>query len=319
MMGVATPPGSDTVISNKGLPFGHAYSLLAVKSFPKVAGGLRLVKIRNPWGNSTEWNGDWCDNDPRWANPGSEFAEVVKVCSATRGADGTFWMTWNDMVANFEQLYVCLDESSWTDYRIAGTFTKHGSTAGGGVPSVVLEIWNETDKPITTTLMLSQRDRRGAAAGSLDATYDHRLLLVSQADPTNPSAKQKTIQITNGTWGGAAPSRWTYTNSRDLAMRFTFAPSKYPYLVIPKQYMAKDKSYVLGVISDTTFDGVKARMNFKSLSPANDVVSRLGCAGFPYNAAASAAGSSAGTAVSADVQKKLPNALPTTQTLSSAL
>jgi calpain-15 len=27
---------------------------------------VRLMKLRNPWGNKGEWNGDWSDKSEKW-------------------------------------------------------------------------------------------------------------------------------------------------------------------------------------------------------------------------------------------------------------
>lgn len=49
-----------------GIIPGHAYSILrAVKPKLTTESGLRLVKLRNPWG-SFEWNGDWSDKSEQW-------------------------------------------------------------------------------------------------------------------------------------------------------------------------------------------------------------------------------------------------------------
>ena len=46
-----------------GLVERHAYSLLSARKVPLCPGGVevRLVELRNPWGNSAEWNGEWSD------------------------------------------------------------------------------------------------------------------------------------------------------------------------------------------------------------------------------------------------------------------
>lgn len=43
---------------------GHAYSVTAVKTIQHARSGQGktvLIRIRNPWGNATEWNGPWSD------------------------------------------------------------------------------------------------------------------------------------------------------------------------------------------------------------------------------------------------------------------
>lgn len=49
----------------EGLVRGHAYSITSVKyvdiNRPEVAGKIGLLRLRNPWGDATEWNGAWSD------------------------------------------------------------------------------------------------------------------------------------------------------------------------------------------------------------------------------------------------------------------
>ena len=69
----ASTPGEDelTVGGNRkaksgetGLVAGHAYAVIAVK---EIQGGVKLLQLRNPWGEGgMEWNGDWSDNSPLW-------------------------------------------------------------------------------------------------------------------------------------------------------------------------------------------------------------------------------------------------------------
>lgn len=46
--------GGTRSMSSRGLVGGHAYTVLRTYE----EGGLRLLKLRNPWGE-TEWEGDW--------------------------------------------------------------------------------------------------------------------------------------------------------------------------------------------------------------------------------------------------------------------
>jgi hypothetical protein len=49
---------------------------------PQLRGGLRLIKVRNPWGN-TEWNGAYSDNSSSWT-------PALKKEVDFTAADGTF-------------------------------------------------------------------------------------------------------------------------------------------------------------------------------------------------------------------------------------
>lgn len=41
-----------------GLPSFHTYSITNVKILDE---NLKLLRIRNPWGEKTEWKGKWSD------------------------------------------------------------------------------------------------------------------------------------------------------------------------------------------------------------------------------------------------------------------
>uniref|UniRef100_A0A0G4HDS7 Calpain catalytic domain-containing protein n=1 Tax=Chromera velia CCMP2878 TaxID=1169474 RepID=A0A0G4HDS7_9ALVE len=83
-----------------GLVEGHAYTLLAAFE----AEGVKLVQLRNPWGNSTEWKGRWSDDSPLW-NERPDVREAVEIhLRALLGDDdysidrddGSFFMEFRD-------------------------------------------------------------------------------------------------------------------------------------------------------------------------------------------------------------------------------
>ena len=69
----------------------------------KSGDGVRLVELRNPWGNQHEWSGAWADAAPEWkAHP-----EVAKELKFQPRADGLFWMSWESFVEIFTSVEVC--------------------------------------------------------------------------------------------------------------------------------------------------------------------------------------------------------------------
>mmetsp|Transcript_27993 Transcript_27993/g.36165 ORF Transcript_27993/g.36165 Transcript_27993/m.36165 type:complete len:481 (-) Transcript_27993:413-1855(-) len=85
-----------------GLVERHAYSLLSANE----VGGFRLVELRNPWGNDKEWNGDWCDSSPLWAEHEEVAAECGVVQSDEVVGDGKFWMSYDDFISRFTSVQV---------------------------------------------------------------------------------------------------------------------------------------------------------------------------------------------------------------------
>eukprot|EP00928_Gymnodinium_smaydae_P015860 TRINITY_DN1589_c0_g3_i1.p1 TRINITY_DN1589_c0_g3~~TRINITY_DN1589_c0_g3_i1.p1 ORF type:complete len:684 (+),score=87.40 TRINITY_DN1589_c0_g3_i1:214-2052(+) len=91
-----------------GLIEGHAYAILQVAD---ENGGedddgqekLRLVKLRNPWGNDKEWKGKWSDDDPNW----SKYPKLKETLKAKKAEDGMFWMDWQDFTSVWDQVIIC--------------------------------------------------------------------------------------------------------------------------------------------------------------------------------------------------------------------
>jgi calpain-15 len=129
LLGVATSQGGD------GLVGGHAYSILAVQEIhgslvgaqPKVTDffvnpktkkqkvnknnepkqqqqreTIRLVRIRNPWGKK-EWKGAWSVNSETWTN---RLRQKLGD-NAWAKDDGTFWMSFDDILDRFHHMDVC--------------------------------------------------------------------------------------------------------------------------------------------------------------------------------------------------------------------
>ena len=45
-----------------GIVSGHSYTITDVQVIQTSNGQyVQLLRIRNPWANDTEWNGDWSD------------------------------------------------------------------------------------------------------------------------------------------------------------------------------------------------------------------------------------------------------------------
>ena len=81
-----------------GLIERHAYSLLQVFEEENI----RLVKLRNPWGNSHESLLDWCDSSKKW----KEYPQIAKKVNWSSDADGLFWICWSDFIRIFDDIQI---------------------------------------------------------------------------------------------------------------------------------------------------------------------------------------------------------------------
>ena len=54
-------------LRGQGLYSGHEYSVLKIEMLKDNNGQtVQLLRIRNPWGSSKEWSGDWSDSSYKW-------------------------------------------------------------------------------------------------------------------------------------------------------------------------------------------------------------------------------------------------------------
>lgn len=78
------------VDQRKGIQESHAYSILEAREID----GLRLLKLRNPWGK-VEWTGAWSDGSKEWT------LEWMTKLNHRFGNDGVFWITYDDLLKKY--------------------------------------------------------------------------------------------------------------------------------------------------------------------------------------------------------------------------
>jgi hypothetical protein len=128
-------PGRASEIMEK-----HAYGILRLdvmeeeeKGQEKGSGdstGERVVQIRNPWGSGLEWGRSagqrYGDSDPLWNNVSAAKKEAMGY---SVGEDGTWWMPFQDLLREFDEVDVSRNMHGWTTHRVVGHWK--GNTAAG--------------------------------------------------------------------------------------------------------------------------------------------------------------------------------------------
>lgn len=79
---------------------GHAYGILRIYD---LSPSIRLVKIRNPWGRNSEWQGDWSDKSSKW----TEHPEIAEKVGFSPVNDGVFFMHINDLAQEIRNIAAC--------------------------------------------------------------------------------------------------------------------------------------------------------------------------------------------------------------------
>jgi hypothetical protein len=104
MTGTEASPGGDSDKSANGLYLQHAYTVLGAY---KLKNGEKLIKVRNPHGNSGDfdWDGGykgrWHDNDSyRWTE------EILRELNYTPKNDGTFFIDMQEFADSFTETWI---------------------------------------------------------------------------------------------------------------------------------------------------------------------------------------------------------------------
>ena len=82
----------------RGLVEGHQYSLTSGKEY----NGIRLLKIRNPWG-SMKYTGEWHQNDEKW----TDDLKAAFDYKSTYDGEGEFFISWEDFKYFFVDVDIC--------------------------------------------------------------------------------------------------------------------------------------------------------------------------------------------------------------------
>nr|XP_039267661.1 calpain-A-like [Styela clava] len=130
--------GSGEREDSRGLVSAHAYTITGATTIPFRGAKVKLVRIRNPWGNKIEWNQAWSDGSPLW----DEVDRVTKDRIGYADKDnGEWWMEFSDFKKYFADCTICtmgpdfdIDGAatgdSWFLSKIKGKWIKSYSAGG---------------------------------------------------------------------------------------------------------------------------------------------------------------------------------------------
>ncbi|XP_057199495.1 calpain-3 [Triplophysa rosa] len=249
-----------------GLVKGHAYSVTAVEECKQQKESkVRLVRIRNPWGQ-IEWNGPWSDNSKEWETIPKSEREKLQQQNAE---DGEFWMSFEDFKKNYTKIEICnltpdaLEDDKlhkWTVSVNEGRWLK-GCSAGGcrnypetfwTNPQYRLRLHEEDDDPeddeiaCTFVVALMQKNRRRERKlGANLFTIGFSIYEVPKEMHGNKQHMQKDFFMSNSS---KARSK-AYINLREVTQRFSLSPGE--YVIVPSTYEPhQEGEFILRVFSE---------------------------------------------------------------------
>nr|XP_034968179.1 calpain-3 isoform X1 [Zootoca vivipara] len=267
-----------------GLVTGHAYSVTAVEEITFKGDKLKLVRLRNPWGQ-VEWNGAWSDNSDEW--------NVIDKAEKTRlqhkvAEDGEFWMSFQDFLRYFTKLEMCnltpdtlaVDKlQTWTVSVTEGRWVR-GCTAGGcrnypdtfwTNPQYRLKLLEEDDDPeddevvCSFLVALMQKNRRKERKlGAKLFTIGFAIYEV----PKEMQGDKKHLQKDFFLYNASKVKCKSYINMREVSERFRLPPNE--YVIIPSTYEPhQEGDFILRVFSEkqSLSEEVENKIEVGHLSP----------------------------------------------------
>ncbi|KAL7992411.1 hypothetical protein Chor_016667 [Crotalus horridus] len=267
-----------------GLVTGHAYSVTGVEDTTLKGEKIKLVRLRNPWGQ-VEWNGAWSDNSDEW----NEIDNAEKVRLQHKIAeDGEFWISFKDFLRYFTKLEICnltpdtLEADklhTWTVSVTEGQWVR-GSTAGGcrnypdtfwTNPQYRLKLLEEDDDPEDTEVICSflvalmQKNRRK------ERRLGANLLTIGFAIyevPKEMQGDKKHLQKDFFLYNASKVKCKSYINMREIAERFRLPPNE--YVIIPSTYEPhQEGEFILRVFSEkrSLSEEVESKIEAGNISP----------------------------------------------------
>ncbi|XP_069091136.1 calpain-9 [Pleurodeles waltl] len=241
----------------QGLVKGHAYSITGVDEVEYRGKKVRLVRVRNPWGQ-VEWNGPWSDNAPEWR---SVDPSEQKRLTQTAIDDGEFWMQYEDFLRHYHKVEICnltpdaLEEDTshkWEVMVHQGSWVR-GSTAGGcrnfmetfwTNPQIKLHLKEKDDgqKDCTFIAALLQKNRRKLKKVGAD------LQTIGYAIYESPG---KDNQLTKDffRYNQSKARSKTFINTREISQRFKLPPGE--YVLVPSTFEPNQEAdFCLRVFSE---------------------------------------------------------------------
>jgi hypothetical protein len=225
-----------------GIVPSHAYSIIHAE---ETKYGDKLVLIRNPWGTH-KWTGDWGRHDTiHWTT------EMKDTLGFDVLDDGMFWMTIQDFITHFNQVYYCrLIPRDYKTITIKGTLEK--KNAGGGayqqrfIDNTQYQIY--VKKKTHCIISLHQSDAR--LTGVVHPTYKYHYMTLLMPSTTGEPGKRKidksVIKAMKYKDGNSL-----FKMERDSTIEVDLEASEAPYVLIPcSEFEDEFGGYTLRIASN---------------------------------------------------------------------
>ena len=226
----------------------HAYACVGSAEVQ----GARLVRIRNPWADGTEWRGKWSDEDENWT------PELRRGLDHGVAADGVFWMAIEDVVGIFDDVVVCAVDDH----------ARYCHSPRAALPDAKTRLLAFELRPLRSAHVVvtcRQPDKRDD-----DATGYHALRAAVYRLPDTDSPAAKRI-------GASGGDDHTYMAGRDVVAADATLHSGRSYLVVVETYEDREREGPLdGTCVVSTYGGAPCAI--APLAPKQGDLAQATCA-----------------------------------------
>lgn len=265
-----TSASDSEAVTYRKLVKGHAYSVTGAEQVECGGDMVRLIRIRNPWGQ-VEWNGAWSDKSSEWRYVSSDDQQRL----TNRSEDGEFWMSFSDFLRQYSRLEICNltpdaltgDEyKKWAESEFEETW-RRGVSAGGCRnypnsfwmnPQFVIKLDEVDDDPddgqedgCTFIVGLMQKNRRRMRKMGQDMeTIGFAIYKL----PEEYSGKRQVHLKKNFfLYNCSAARSETFINLREVSNRLCLPPGE--YLIVPSTFEPnKNGDFYVRVFSEKQAD-----------------------------------------------------------------
>eukprot|EP01119_Soliformovum_irregulare_P001002 TRINITY_DN1074_c0_g1_i3.p1 TRINITY_DN1074_c0_g1~~TRINITY_DN1074_c0_g1_i3.p1 ORF type:complete len:597 (+),score=144.14 TRINITY_DN1074_c0_g1_i3:93-1883(+) len=213
-----------------GILANHAYGILGTMKAPD---GTRLLRIRNPWGDS-EWMGAWRDTDPKWDEIKKKYPEFIESSKYVANEnDGTFYISLEDFVKQYNRVYILeMFQDSEYQYAMDSKLSQWKGTTAGGAPSgdnpwrnnvqFFFDLMGTSD----VNICLMQEDIKMRGIRDLEHEISIGFLVLKGSDPDTPIPKVVKSALVDKT---------VYINSREVSLTLRQLPPG-KYVILPTTF-----------------------------------------------------------------------------------
>lgn len=231
---------------SKGLFGRHAYTITKAHVIEMNRRLVRIVGIRNPWGNEVEWNGAFADHSSEWHQIPKELLSVLDIKFED---DGEFHMSFEDFMRFFNGIDICHWSADafemqdctkiWSEEFYHGQWYRSSPFSPQIIVKLVDPDEDDNDDLCTLILSISTKHRRRMRLNPLSIKLE--IFKLKAADVKNNFLKRDVLAKNK-------VGETKLEHFRDITTRLRLLPGN--YAIVPSTASYEGGEFMLRVITE---------------------------------------------------------------------